>query len=476
MKRLLACLLRHVIRRQRATTKQARVIDCRWTILAVVLLTPAIPLLTRLQRSAMSSSDAWGLVRSLTDEVGPRYPCTPGDVAGVEWARRAMRRAGLSHVRAEPAEAVLWERGAERGHIIVPTKQPVHLTALGGSVGTPAGGVEARVIGFPSLEALDKAPDDLVAGKIVYLHHVMPRLFDGTGYNAGGAIRMLGPARAARKGAVACLLRSIGTDTTRAPHTGTLAYEPGGAKIPAAALSTTDGDLLQRALLREGPVYFSLTLGCQPLPAGISHNVIGELPGTDKADEIVLLGAHLDSWDLGTGALDDGAGCAIALEAAHHIASLPSRPRRTIRVALFANEELGIGGGKAYAAAYAAEASAHVAALEADQGDGRPWALRVPEGQQKSELTSQLSEALRPLRVGLDRGVARGGVDIAPLRTLGVPFVDLRQDATRYFDFHHTANDVFENVSRTDIEAATVAFASAVWVIANADERFPTAL
>jgi len=437
--------------------------------------TPDLLHLDKLISSARQGSDAWGLVRSLTDQVGPRFPCTPGDAAAVSWAREAMARAGLQRVRTEAAPATLWERGNETGHLLLPRRQPLALTALGGSVGTPEGGIEAPVVEFTSLEALDAAPPELVAGRVVYLHHVMPRLRDGTGYNAASAVRMAGPSKAARKGALACLVRSIGTDSLRAPHTGALWYEP-GAQIPAAALATPDGDLLHRALAGGSTIHVSLALGCRPLPLGESSNVLGELPGGDKADEIVLLGAHLDSWELGTGALDDGAGCAIVLEAARLMAALPARPRRTVRVVLFANEELGIGGGRAYADAHQLEAPSHVAALEADQGDGKPWALRVPASQQHSPLTGALMAALAPLGLALDEGPSRGGVDISPLRQLGVPFVDLRQDATRYFDFHHTANDIFENVSRDDIEATTAAFAAAVWALACADDSFASPL
>lgn len=434
---------------------------------------PPIPHLDRLLHTGRADCRAWDLVRSLCDDVGARFPCTPGDVAAIAWAEDALRRAGLDRVRTEPAEATLWERGAESCTLLLPRRQAVALTALGGSVGTKEGGIDAEIIELPSLAALDAAPAEQIAGKVVFLHHVMPRLRDGTGYNAASVVRMRGPSRAARKGAVACLVRSVGTDSWRSAHTGALFYEPGGPEIPAAALAIPDAELLHRALAGGARVRALLSLGCSPLPAGMSANVVGEIAGGDRADEIVLLGAHLDSWDLGTGALDDGAGCAIALDAARLIAALPSRPRRTVRVALFANEELGSGGGRAYAAAHAAEASRHVVAMEADQGDGRPWALRLPTDGRDGATARALQHALAPLGIELDPGVSRGGVDIAPLAQLGVPFVDLRQDATRYFDFHHTANDVLENVSRVEIAETTLAFAVAVWVIANADERFP---
>lgn len=433
---------------------------------------PSTPHLDHLLRTGRADRRAWELLCSLCDDVGARFPCSSGDVAAVAWAQEALRSAGLERVHAEPAEATLWQRGAESCTLLLPRQQALALTALGGSVGTPEGGIEAEVIEFTSLEALDAALPEQVAGKVVYLHHVMPRRRDGAGYSAASTIRMRGPSHAARKGAVACLVRSVGTDSWRAAHTGAVWYQAGAPVIPAAALAIPDAELLHRSLAAGTKVRTVLALGCSPMPVGMSANVIGEIPGADLADEIVLLGAHLDSWDLGTGALDDGSGCAIAIEAARLIAALPSRPRRTVRVALFANEELGSGGGRAYAAAHAAEAPRHVAAMEADQGDGKPWALRVPAAGRDGALTRALHQSLAPLGIELDPGVSRGGVDLAPLGHLGVPFVDLRQDLTRYFDFHHTANDVIENVSRVELEEATVAYAAAVWVLANADQRF----
>jgi carboxypeptidase Q len=236
----------------------------------------------------------------------------------------------------------------------------------------------------------------------------MPRRRDGTGYNAGSLVRTRGPSLAGKKGAAACLVRSVGTDSMRAAHTGALFYEPGVAQIPSAALSIPDADTLHRHLAAGRTAHARLVLECKPLPVGESANVLAELPGTDKADEIVLVGAHLDSWDLGTGALDDGAGCAIAVAALRAMAALPARPRRTVRVVLFANEELGIGGGLAYARAHADEASRHVAAMEADQGDGAPWALRVPEGARDGRAHPAPPRELGPARARARRWALPG--------------------------------------------------------------------
>jgi hypothetical protein len=421
-------------------------------------------------RSVRADERTFEVLASLCDDVGPRFPCTAGDVAAIDWAQKAMRAAGLTNVHTEVAPATLWRRGAEACVAKLPREQPLVLSALGGSVG--ARGLEGRIVLFESLADLDAADPSTVEGRVVLLHHVMPRTKDGVGYNAGSVVRMSGASRAAKKGALACLVRSIGTDCTRAPHTGALFYEAGAPQIPAAALATPDADLLARALRAGREVSVRLDLDCEPLPVGESANVVGEVRGRERPEEIVLLGAHLDSWDLGVGALDDGAGCAIALEVARLLAAAPTPPRRTVRVVLFANEELGTGGGLAYAARHASEARLHVAAIEADQGDGAPWALRVPAGARDGALTQRLRGALEGLEIALDEGPSRGGVDIGPLRSHGVPFVDLRQDASRYFDFHHTENDVLESVSRPDLSLATACFAAVVRELAEAEETF----
>ncbi len=333
-----------------------------------------------LRASARADSRAYDLVRSLTDDVGPRFSGTPGEAAAVQWALEAMRRVGLTNVRAEPAPTVLWERGAvERVELLAPRRERLVATALGGSVPTLGGAVEAQVVEATSMEEIDRLGREKLEGRILYLHHVMPRLQDGTGYNAGGWARTAGASRAAKYGAVGFVIRSIATHSMRVAHSGVLHYDGDLGKIPAAALSPPDGDLLHRLIAGGARVRLAIELGCRPMPAGESSNVIGEIPGTDLADQIVLFGAHLDSWDVGRGAVDDGAGCAMALDVARMIHALPKRPRRTLRIALFANEELGAGGGRAYAAAHAGEASRHYVAMEADQGDGAPWALRVPE-------------------------------------------------------------------------------------------------
>ena len=421
-----------------------------------------------LRDKARGDSRAYDLLRTLTDQVGPRFSGTPGEAAAVAWALEAMQRAGLSNIHTEPSPTVLWERGVERVELIAPRRERLVATALGGSVSSPGGAVEAQVVEATSLEDLDRLGRAGLEGRIVYLHYVMPRLHDGTGYNTGGWLRTAGPSRAAKHGAVGFLIRSIATHTMRLAHTGALHYQDDAPQIPAAALSPPDGDQLHRLLEAGTPVRMAMELGCRPLHAGQSFNVIGEVPGTDLAEQIVLFGAHLDSWDGGRGAVDDGAGCVMALEVGRMLAGLAKRPRRTLRIALFANEELGAAGGKAYAVAHEAQAAKHFVAMEADQGDGAPWALRMPA--RDSAAAKRLAAFLEPLRIKLDPGQARGGVDIGPIHGRGVPVVDIRQDATRYFDLQHSSNDVFENVVRDDLDATTGAFAATIALLTHMDE------
>ncbi len=334
-----------------------------------------------LRDGAMRGTRAYEYVRSLTVEVGPRLAGSPGDRAGVAWGVRTLKDLGFKNVRAEKVTVPHWERGAESGEIVSPSSlmgqlaQPVAVAALGGSVGTPEGGIEAEVIEVPSVEALDRLDPAKARGKIVFINRRMLRTQDGSGYGAAVGGRGRGPSAAAKLGAAALLIRSVGTDNNRTPHTGSLRYQEGVPRIPSAALSNPDADLLAAHLATGKPVTFRLKLGGRYLPDAESANVIGEIPGREKPEEIVLLACHLDSWDLGTGAVDDAAGCGIVMEAARRIGELKTRPRRTIRVVLYANEEFGLSGARAYAEAHAAELPQHVLAGESDFGSGRIWRL-----------------------------------------------------------------------------------------------------
>ena len=421
-----------------------------------------------LQRAALAGSGAADLARSLATEAGPRLAGSPGLARGVEWGVRTLTRLGFKNVRTEPVTVPHWERGEAEGTILAPFPQSVAVAALGGSIGTADGGLEAEVVATANLDSLAQLDPQAVRGKIVYFGERMARTRDGAGYGKTVPIRSRGAAEAAKLGAVAVLVRSVGTDSNRLPHTGAMNYEEGGLRIPAAALSGPDSDLLEEEFASGLPVRFRLRLTARTLPDAPSANVVGELVGRERPEEIVVLAGHLDSWDLGTGALDDAAGIGNVIEAARLIAALPERPRRTIRVVLYANEEFGLSGGKAYAAAHAAELPLHQGALESDLGSGRVFRLRTAFQPEDAALTAALAEALAPLGVDLDAAIrANGGADVSPLAAAGVPMVDLAHDVTTYFDFHHTANDTADKLVPVDMAQATAGFATAAWMLAE---------
>ncbi len=399
-------------------------------------------------------------VASLTDTAGPRLAGSPGDPLAVAWGLARMEALGLSSVHAEPVTVRAWVRGEERVEVVSPAPHRLAAAALGGSVGTPAGGLDAEVVRVGSLEALRALAPEQARGRIVFVDQPMERTRDGSGYGTAVVVRGTSASIASGLGAVAVLIRSIGTDATRFPHTGQLRYEGDAPHIPAAALSNPDADVLGRWLESGAAVRVHLELGCRDGGEAESANVVGEVRGSDHADEIVILGAHLDSWDLGRGAVDDGAGVAIVLEAARRIAAAPVRPRRTVRVVLFANEENGLAGARAYAAAHAEEQARHVLGLEADFGDGRAWALRTPDLAARAEpgtVTApwaRIGRLLAPLEVVWDAHEPHGGADLGPLREAGMPVADVVQDGTRYFDLHHTANDVLSQVDPSSLDHA----------------------
>ncbi len=430
------------------------------------------PIVDKLQALALADSHAYDLVKSLVDEVGPRMSGSPGDKAAVAWGLRTMKEIGLTNVRAEKVMVPHWERGVERGRIVAPVAQTLMLTALGGSVPTPAKGLEAEVVMVDSLDALKKLDDAQVKGKIVFFATHMERSHTGHDYARVGPVRAEGAMAASKKGAVAMVLRSVGTDHDRFPHTGAFKHDKAVPEIPAAALSVPDADMLERLVASGKPVRVSLSLESKTFPDAESANVVGEITGREKPDEIVLMGAHLDSWDAGVGALDDGAGCGAILDAARLILSLPSRPRRTIRVVLFANEENGLRGAKQYAADHAAEVPKHQLAFELDLGSGRVHTTRLLRGDDSSAAYTRITELLAPLGIAFATEPAMGGADTIPLRALGVPIADLHQDASKYFDIHHTANDTLAQVSKTDLAQVVAAATTLAWASAEAPETF----
>ncbi len=449
-----------------------------WTLLAVPTGSPSAEVTAaRLRDEALGDSRAIAILRELTTRFGPRPAGSASERAAAEWCAAQMRGAGLANVRIESFPIQAWVRGAERAEILAPFSQTLSATALGGTDPTPPMGVEGEVVVFATLDALQAAPAGSLAGKIALLNYQMPRLESGVGYNLATRGRGEGPGEAAKRGAVAFLLRSAGTGRHRFPHTGSTRFDHGRVPIPAFALAAADADQLVR-LGAQGPVRVRLFSSGHNVPDGKSQNVIGDIPG--RTGEHLVIGAHLDSWDLGTGAVDDGAGVAIVLAAAERLTALGHHPRRGIRVVLFGAEEINqpaaplfIPGAYAYAAAHADEIPRYAIASESDLGAGRAYALSLPDGWRTSDLAAAAARVLLPLGVLLDSETApHGGADMLPLQQAGVPVFLFKQDASEYFDLHHTGDDTFDKVDPDALRQLVAAWTAWLYLVAESDADF----
>lgn len=419
-----------------------------------------------LRERALAGSGAYEIVESLTTEVGARPAGSAEDAKAVAWAVEKFKALGYDKVYTEAVTFPTWRRIGESAEVTSPATHRLAISTLGGSVGTDPDGIKAAVVEFPSLNALEAAQADAVRGRIVFISQRMERRQDGSGYFDVLPIRSRAASIAGQKGAAALLLRSLGTASNRLPHTGSVNYTPDMPRIPAAALSAPDAELLSRLLRRGEPVRIALRIAVDSRPGFVSHNVIGEITGRERPDDYVLIGAHLDSWDLGTGAIDDGFGIGVTMAAGKLIGALPQRPRRTLRVVLFANEEQGFYGARRYAARDAAELSRHRMAAESDWGGGRIIAIRSPH--LSPSLAAALDRTLAPLGVRTAAG-GTPGPDLCFLAKQGMPWAQLEQDASELFDHHHSANDTFDKVDRAAIDQNTAVYAAFAYLAAEAD-------
>lgn len=424
-----------------------------------------------LRALGLADSLGYDTVEALTTEVGPRLAGSEGEARARAWAVTTLTNLGFSNVRVEPFDVPYWNRGTESLTIVAPFPQALQITALGGSVPTPAGGVEAPIVRFDTLADLEAAPMGSLNGKIAFVDEYMTRTQDGSGYGVAVRKRSGAANAAGARGAVAAVIRSVGTDHRRFPHTGQMSYADGVRQIPIAALSAPDADQLARALQR-GPVRVHLVLETDPLSGTLapSGNVIGEIEG--QTDEIIVLGAHLDSWDLGTGAVDDGAGVGIVIAAAKLLDELPGRPKRTIRVVLFGSEEVGLVGAKAYAAQHAGELDAHIIAAESDFGARKIWKFETRFGEDNLHKAKLIGQHLLPLGVGPGGNTARGGPDLGPLRQAGVPVVTLRQNGWDYFDLHHTSDDTFDKIDPDEMAQNVAVYAVFAYLASELEGGF----
>ncbi len=431
----------------------------------------------RLATRALSEGRTYAKLAELCRSAPQRLSGSPGAARAVEWAAQTMRAEGLENVRLEDCLVPRWERGApEQLEIRAPAElagERLRLLALGGSVGTPAGGLEAALVVVRSFEELG-ALGERARGRIVLFDRGMdPGISDPfEAYGLAVNQRTRGAIEAARVGALALLIRSVTSATDDEPHTGAMAYDDAVPRIPAAALGVRSAERLARLASVPGGLRLRLELDCRILEDAPSHNVVGELVGREQAEEIVLVGAHLDAWDVSEGAHDDGAGCAQALEALRLLRALELRPRRTLRVVLYMNEENGLRGARAYAATHAHELGRHVLALESDRGGFAPRGFVTDANPAARELLAPIVARLAPLGAErLTRG--GGGADLIPLQPAGVITMGLVPDPQRYFDLHHSSRDVLAEVHPRELELGSAAIAYVLYSVAELEHALP---
>ena len=413
--------------------------------------------------SARTPDVAWQRLAELATGIGNRPAGAPALETAVAWAAARMRDDGLANVRLEPVDVPHWVRGDERGSIVRPVRRRLALLALGGSVGTH-GTLRARVAAFDSLDELRSSKARL-DGKIVFVNHRLPPYDeerDDPGYLRGVQARLHAASEAGRRGARAVLVRSVTAVRSRSPHTGALAYDDDAPRIPAAAVSTEDADLIAR-LAHRGRVEIELALGAHTLPDAPSANVVGELRGRDLPDQIVLLGAHLDSWDVGQGASDDGAGCVAVLEALRLLRASGLAPRRTVRAVLFTSEEYLLAGAKAYHRLHQGEH--HAAAFETDYGMGAPDAVGV-DGEERVRAMAPFLPAFE--RFGIRRFRPHAfGADVKAIVDTGATAYDLEPDGHHYFDIHHSDADTLGEIRPEDLRRNSAAIALLAYLLAE---------
>jgi hypothetical protein len=385
---------------------------------------------------------------------------------------RTLREQGFSNVRAEPVTVPHWVRGEGSVQLLQGTV-PVELKSLvlGGSAGTGGAPVEADVIAVTDIDELARLSTQEVAGKIVFFYDRMLETRDGMDYGPTVRNRSQGAIAAAKLGAVGVVIRAVGSEDADRPHTGAMRYANGVPRIPAFAIGNHSADRVLEAYAR-GPVRLRLASNSRCEAPAVSANVIGEIPGrsTGAQAEYVVLGAHLDSWDVGTGAQDDGAGVVTMIEAARRVAEMPEKPLRTLRVVLYANEEFGLSGGRQYALDHASEATRHHAAIEADLGSGRVFRFESRVKPADLAAAMRMADWLQPLGIRYESNVTGGGADIGPLRELGVPVFELQHDASKYFEIHHTDADRVDRVSPQDLAFNVAAYATVARALADGPE------
>ena len=436
--------------------------------------------LKRLQQAALNSDYAYRQVAHLANNIGPRLSGSAQAAKAVDYVASELKAIGCE-VQLEKVMVPHWVRGEETAALVqfpgqAPnTTQKIVLCALGSSVATPTDGIEADVIVVRNFDDLKSLPRDKVEGKIVLFNYPFDKQMAAEGrageaYGEAVVFRSDGPSAAARQGAVACLIRSVGGADYRLPHTGQTDYADDAPKIPAGAVTAEDADLIAY-LVRQGPVKMKLVLTPQTLADVESANVIGDIKGSEHPEQIIVVSGHLDSWDLGTGAIDDGAGVAVSMEAANLIQKLHLKPKRTIRVIAWMNEENGSRGSKQYAKDHGKEN--HFAAMETDNGAGHPLGLNIKAKPEVKKMLAPVAAILQDSGAGVLNLVEHCGADIAPLEKAGVPAFSPIQDSRFYFNYHHSAADTLDKIVPKELAENSAVVAVAAYALANAEQPLP---
>jgi len=418
---------------------------------------------------------AWDFVEGITTEVGPRQAGTEAEARGRAWAVDWLKRNGFKNVADEPFQMQTWIHGGPASaRVVSPYPQDFAIVPLGTSASTGPDGIEAEVVYFPSFADLAAAPAGSLEGKIAFISHDMRPTQDGSGYGFAGPARWVGAGMAASKGAVGTVIRSIGTENERTPHTGGTTFPDGIEPTPAGALSNPDADNLERMFARADgkPITMKLVMTPEWLGETTSGNVVGEIPGSDPSLPPILLACHIDSWWNATGAIDDGAGCGIVAAAAKRVGE-SGKPLRTIRVLFAGAEEVGLYGSTAYSEAHIDEPFA--VGIESDFGADRIWRIDTNFSAENPGLYRQLATAVARFGVAPSREVATGGADLNVVRDQGGALIDLQQDGTRYFELHHTNNDTLDKIDPAQLRQNVAVYTQVVGILANTREPFKPA-
>ena len=438
--------------------------------------------LRRLQQAALTSDYAYRQVAHLANNIGPRLSGSAQAAKAVEYVANELKAIGCE-VQLEKVMVPHWVRGEETAALVQfpgqapDTTQKIVLCALGPSVATPADGITAEVIAVRNFEELKSLPRDKVVGKIVLFNYPFDKQIAAEGrageaYGEAVVYRSDGPSAAARQGAVACLIRSVGGADYRLPHTGMTKYANDAPKIPAGAVTSEDADLIVD-LVRQGPVKMKLVLTPQQLPDVESYNVIADIKGSAHPEQMIIVSGHLDSWDLGTGAIDDGAGVAVSMELANLIQKLRFKPKRTIRVIAWMNEENGEAGSKQYAKDHEKEFSNHFAAMETDGGAGHPIGINIKGNPEVKKMFAPVAAILQESGAGILNLVEHCGADIEPLEKAGVPAFSPIQDNRFYFNYHHTAADTLDKIVPKELAENSAVVAVLAYALANMEQPLP---